>query len=242
MTSTNTITATVTAMITITTEAALYRLMTWLSPSYPVGAFSYSHGLEYAVETGMVGDAASLRAFCEAALLTGAGRSDAALFAAAYEAAAVDDSGRLDEITALAAAWRGSRELALESESQGTAFLAATSKAWPSPQLDAFRARHRRPALSIAVAVACAAHRIPLAAALAAYLHAFAANLVSAGIRLIPLGQSDGQRVTAELEASVAQAIHDAGALSLDDVGTAAPLLDWCSMRHETQYTRLFRS
>ena len=195
MTSTNTITTTIAAMTTITTEAALYRLMTWLSPSYPVGAYSYSHGLEYAVETGMVFDAASLRAFVEAALLAGApGGSDAALFVAAYGAFAADEGARLDEITRLAASWRGSRELALESESQGAAFATMTAKTWPAPSLDAFLSRHPKPALSVAVAVACAAHRIPLVAALAAYLHAFVANLVSAGVRLVPLGQSDGQR------------------------------------------------
>ena len=241
MTSPNTIT-TPAIMTTITTEAALYRLMTWLSPSYPVGAFSYSHGLEYAVETGMVRDAVSLRAFIEAALQAGAGRSDAAIFVAAYDAVVGDDVVRLDEIAVLAASWRGSRELALESESQGAAFVTTTAKAWPTPSLDAFLARHPKPALSVAVAVACAAHRVPLEAGLAAYLHAFAANLVSAGIRLVPLGQSDGQRVTAELETAVATALSTARDVPLDEVGTAAPLLDWCSMRHETQYTRLFRS
>jgi urease accessory protein len=229
-------------MTTITTEAALYRLMTWLSPSYPVGAFSYSHGLEYAVERGLVRDAESLRLFIDTSMRAGAGRSDAALFAAAYDAAANDDDARRDEIAILASAWRGSRELALESENQGTAFLTATCAAWPSAQLDAFRARHRTPALSVVVAVACAAHRIPPGAALAAFLHAFAANLVSAGVRLIPLGQSDGQRVVAELASCVATAAEAARDVPIDDVGTAAPLLDWCSMRHETQYTRLFRS
>jgi urease accessory protein len=223
-------------------EAALYRLTTWLSPAYPIGSFSYSHGLEYAVEARLVSDAASLQQWVETILSLGAGRSDAALFAAGYRAAAAADDAALDEIAELASAWRGSREMALESAAQGTAFLAATRAAWPQPRFDAFAQRHKDAALPIAVAVACACHDVALAIALPAYLHAVAANLVSAGVRLIPLGQSDGQRVIAALESSVATAAHAGQVAALDQTGTAAPLIDWCSMRHETQYTRLFRS
>ncbi len=227
---------------TMTIDAALYRLMTWLSPAYPVGAFSYSHGLEYAVEAGLVRDAATLGDWVETVLEAGTGRSDAALFAEAYRAAAARDAARLDRVTALASAWRSASEMALESAAQGAAFLAATSAAWPHEALAAFRARHESAALPVAVAVACAAHGVALDLALPAYLQAFAANLVSAGVRLIPLGQSDGQRVIAGLERSVAAAAEAAEATPLDAIGTAAPLIDWCSMRHETQYTRLFRS
>lgn len=223
-------------------EAALYRLMSWLSPAYPVGAFSYSHGIEYAVEAGLVRDAATLGMWVETVLEAGTGRSDAALFAETYRALAAGDTGRLDAVTMLAAAWRGTSEMALESEAQGAAFLVATGAAWPHEILAAFRARHKEAALPVAVAVACMAHGVALDLALHAYLQALAANLVSAGVRLIPLGQSDGQRVIAGLESSVAVAADAAQATPLDAIGTAAPLIDWCSMRHEIQYTRLFRS
>ncbi len=229
-------------IMNITTDAALYRLLTWLSPGYPLGAFSYSHGLEYAVEAGLVGDAATLERFVATILVAGAGRSDAALFAAAWREAASGDAARLDDIATLAAAWRGTAETALESAAQGAAFLATTRAAWPHPLLDAVARRHKSMALPVAVAVAAASHGIPVEAALLAYLHGFAANLVSAGMRLIPLGQSDGQRVIAALEDRVAAGCRDGMATPLDMVGTAAPLVEWCSMRHETQYTRLFRS
>ncbi|HXP31130.1 MAG TPA: urease accessory protein UreF [Stellaceae bacterium] len=222
--------------------AALYRLMTWLSPAYPLGAFSYSHGIEYAVEARLVHDAGSLAGWIETVLGAGAGRSDAALFAWAYRAAAAGNDARLDDIADLASAWRGSRETALESEAQGTAFLATTLAAWPHPALAPFARRRKSTALPVAVAVACAAHRVPLAASLAAYLHVFAANLVSAGIRLVPLGQTDGQRVIARLEQPIAATAEAALALPLEAVGTSTPIVDWCAMRHETQYTRLFRS
>jgi urease accessory protein len=236
------ITIMATGMATTTTEAALYRLMTWLSPAYPLGAFSYSHGLEYAVEAGLVRDAAGLSAWVETALAAGAGRSDGALLAAAWRAERAKDAAALDELIELATAWRGTRETALESEAQGTAFLTTTRAAWPHPSLDRLAATGRPIALAIAVGSATSAHGIPLEPTLTAYFHAFAGNLVSAGVRLIPLGQTDGQRVIAALAEPVATAAGAALEAKLDEVGTAAPLLDWCSMRHETQYTRLFRS
>jgi urease accessory protein len=234
---------TIATLMTTITESGLYKLMTWLSPAYPLGAFGYSHGIEYAVEAGLVRDAAGLQDYVRSAVIAGAGRSDAALFVAAWRAVLAGDEERLDGIAERAAAWRGSAETARESAAQGAAFLATTRAAWPHPTLDALAVRRNHAvALPVAVAVACAAHGMAVAPALAAYLHAFAANLVSAGVRLIPLGQTDGQRVIAALESAVGAVVASAQATPLDETGTAAPLLDWCSMRHETQYTRLFRS
>jgi urease accessory protein len=225
------------------TEDALYRLLTWLSPSYPLGAFSYSHGLEYAVETGLVRDRGALEAWVETAVSSGGGCSDGALLAAAWRAAEARDSPGIDAVAELAYAWRGTAETALESRAQGAAFLATTRAAWPHPLLDALALRHRGEiALPVAVGVAAAAHGVPLAAAATAYLHAFAATLVSAGVRLVPLGQSDGQRTIAALEPVIAGVVAAVLATPLDEIGTAAPVIDHCSMRHETQYTRLFRS
>ena len=227
----------------MTTEAALYRLMTWLSPSYPLGAFSYSHGLEYAIEAGLVRDGPGLAAWIATLLEAGAGVSDGALLAAAWSAATARDDAVLDETVALAQAWRGTAETALESAAQGAAFLATTRAAWPHPRLDALALRHRGAvALAVAVGAAGAVHEVPLPALLTAYLHAFAANLVSAGVRLIPLGQSEGQHVIAGLEPVVARLAQRSEATPIAEIGTAAPLVDWCSMQHETQYTRLFRS
>jgi urease accessory protein len=225
------------------TDAALYRLMTWLSPSYPLGAYSYSHGLEYAVEAGLVHDRVSLRDWVASAATAGAGRSDGALLAAAWHATTEEDRPALETIIALASAWRGTAETALESRAQGAAFLATTRAAWPHPLLEELALRHRgEVALPVSVGVSAALHHVPLAAVATGFLHGFAANLVSAGIRLIPLGQTDGQLVIAELEPVILVASASVLATPLDCIGTAAPMLDWCSMRHETQYTRLFRS
>lgn len=228
----------------MTEGAALYRLLSWLSPAYPIGAFSYSHGLEYAIEERLVRDRDSLTAWIAGVLANGAGRVDGALFAAAWRAVDTDDEGALDAVAELAAAWRGTSEMALESRQQGSSFATITRTAWPDARLDALLARHDGEiALPVAVAVAAAWHGIALSAALTGYLHAFAANLVSAAVRAIPLGQTDGQCALAGLEADVAAACARAIAQHpLDEVGSATPLVDWCSMRHETQYTRLFRS
>jgi urease accessory protein len=230
--------------IMTTTEAALYRLMTWLSPAYPVGAFSYSHGLEYAVEEKLVRDRDSLTQWVTTAIEVGAGRIGGALLAEAWRAATNRDDDRLEEVAALAAAWRSTRETALESEAQGAAFLSVTRAAWPHALLDRLVPERRGGpiALSVAVGATCACHGIALAPALVAFLHAFAGNLVSAGLRLIPLGQSDGQLAMAALEPVVDRCARVCAEISLDEVGSAAPILDWCSMRHELQYTRLFRS
>jgi len=225
---------------------ALLRLMTWLSPAFPVGGFSYSHGIEYALEAGLVRDADALRDWIEGVLRFGAGRNDAILLGCAWRAEAARDDERLADVLAWADAFRGTAELALESAAQGRAFLAAVRAAWPHPRLDALASPAadcaRPPAYPVAVGVACAVAGIGEAAARLAFLHAFAANLVSAGVRLIPLGQSDGLRVLAALEPVVREVSAEAAGLDLSDLGAAAWMADWCSARHETQYTRLFRS
>lgn len=231
------------ATITTTTEAALYRLLAWCSPAYPVGAYTYSHGLEAAVAAGLVADRAGLADYVATALAAGAGRVDGALLAAAWRAAAGGEPAALDEVARLAAAWRGSAELALESLAQGTAFVLVTAAAWPDPRMAAFAARHpRRLAHPVAFGAAAGFAGVPLRPALLGWLAGFAANLVSAGVRLVPLGQTDGQVATAGLQPVVAAAADAALAAALDSLGTAAPMLDLLSMQHETQYTRLFRS
>ena len=238
--STTTIMATGTITITTVTDADLFRLMAWTSPAYPVGGFSYSHGIEMAVEEGRLKKQADLVAYIASVLRQGAGRVDAVLFAEAHRA---PDEEVLDEIAELAFAWRGTAETALESTQQGGSFASVTVSCWPDARFATFAARHRG-RLSHAVAFGAAAGMagIPLRPALFAFLQGFCANLVSAGVRLIPLGQTDGQIATAALQPIISECADAALTTPLEELGTAAPLLDMLSMRHETQYTRLFRS
>jgi len=222
---------------------ALYRLMVWLSPSFPVGAFSYSHGLEYLIESRAVTDEASLCAWIKDVLRHGSGLSDGILFAHAWRATRERDGAALRDIVALAAALAPSAERHLETTAQGTAFCNMVRQAWLVPTLDALGDAWDQPvAYPVAVAIAAGDHGIPLGPALLAYLHALSANLVSAGVRLIPLGQSAGQRITAAIEATLAEIAEEAEGARLDEIGSALLLTDIASMRHETQYTRLFRS
>jgi urease accessory protein len=223
--------------------AALYRLLAWLSPSFPVGAFSYSSGIEWAVEAGDIKDAGSLQAWIAAVIAHGGGFCDAVFFVHVHRALRECNERLLRETCELAAAFAPSKERHLETTAQGRAFVDTVRAAWPCAALDLLLGLWDGPiAYPVAVGVVSAGHGIALEPALTAYLHAVTANLVSAGVRLVPLGQTDGQRVLAALEAVVADTTKRALVTELDNVGGAAFRADLASMRHETQYTRLFRS
>jgi urease accessory protein len=218
------------------------RLLVWLSPAFPVGAFAYSHGLEAAIESGDAADRATTAAWIDDLLRHGAGRNDAILLAAAWRAVAATDEATLAQVNELALALSPSRERLLETSAQGSAFVAAIEAAWPSSDMRFPRDRDGAIAYCVALGVAARAHGVPLVATLEAYLVAFVANLVSAATRLGSIGQTDAQRVIAALTAAISEAAAFAAGASLDDLGGAAMRADIASMRHETQYSRLFRS
>jgi urease accessory protein len=223
--------------------AALYRLMTWLSPAFPVGAFSYSSGIEWVVEAGDVGDAASLCSWLGSMLADGPGFCDGVFLACAHRAASSDDDAQLREIAELASAFVPSRERQLETSAQGRAFIEIARAAWNCASLDRLTSACGGTIVyPVAVGLVSAAHAIPLCPTIHAFLHAVTSNWISAGARLVPLGQTDSQRVLAQLEPTVAATARRALAASLDDLGSAIFRADLASMRHETQYTRLFRS
>ena len=217
--------------------------MAWLSPAYPVGAFAYSSGIEWAVETGDIRDAETLTHWLRVIMSDGGGFCDAVLFTHAHNAVTTRDEASLHAVAELAAAFAPSKERFLETTAQGRAFVDATRAAWSCAALDWFKTIWEGPvAYPIAVAVAAAGHGIAIEPSIHAYLQAFAGNLISAGVRLIPLGQTDGQRVLAALEDVISITATQASACPLDAIGGAAFRADLASMHHETQYTRLFRS
>ena len=241
--------------------ARLMRLQSWLSPAFPIGAYSYSHALEWAVESGAVRDRVTLVDWLDADLRFGAGRADGIFFAQTWRAVEQmaspfpgnlptdtipSDQRHIIAIAELAAAMRATSELALETGQQGIAFLGAVRRAWPDPAIDRIAAALSdakiTPVLPVAAGVACAVHGVALETSLPLYLHAGVANLINAAVRLIPLGQSDGQLALATLETAVAETAAEALHSSLSDIGSAAFMIDIASMQHEMQYTRLFRS
>jgi urease accessory protein len=228
------------APIMSTDTAALYRLLAWSSPTFPTGGFSYSHGLEAAAADGAVHDRATLETWIAAVVKHGSGRVDADILRDAWRAAAAGDDAALAEANQRGAAYRATAELALESSQQGAAFLAAHQAAWvgsdSSPELG------ERNCHAAVFGAAAARGDVSLKDALTAYLQAFAANLMSAGLRLGIIGQSDGQRILAALEPVVAASVTASIAREPEDFGAATFALDLASMAHETLYSRLFRS
>ena len=217
--------------------AGLIKLQTWLSPAFPVGSFSYSHGLESAADAALVSDAAGLQRWLAALIGFGSGWNDAVLFAETWRRASM--GGNITELADLGEALAGSRERHTETMLQGAAFRVAAVNGWPHPVLD------RLPAAcpyAVAVGAAAGAHCLPLEPALVVFLQAFVANLAQAAIRLGVTGQSGAMATLAALERDVVEAAGRAASSTLDDLGSVAIVSEIMSMKHETHYSRLFRS
>jgi urease accessory protein len=191
-------------------------------------------------------DRESLVDWLEADLRYGSGRNEAIFFSEAWRSAVGDDRARLFEIAELAAAFRGTSEFALESSQQGLACRAVLCQVWPDGLLDwlseTLSGSEVPPAVSVVLGVRSAKQGIPLTIALSAFLQSYVANLVTAAVRLIPLGQTQGQLAIATLEEGLLAASEQAQKATIDDLGSAAFMVDLASVAHETQYTRLFRS
>jgi urease accessory protein len=215
---------------------ALLRLMAWLSPAFPVGSFAYSGGLERAVHDGLVTDAAGLETWISTLLTHGGVWNDAVIFSAAWRGQG--DAAAIGDLAALAEALAGSRERHQETMLLGDAFLTA-ARAWPDP---VFERLPQHVAYPVAVGAIAGAHDVALDKALAAFLHAYVSQAVSAGIRLGVGGQKDGVGILAKLEPVIAEIARKASAATTEDLGSAAVQADISTLRHETQSTRLFRS
>ena len=222
-----------------TDGTARLALHAWLSPAFPVGGFAFSHGLEWAVEAGDVGDAASLEAWLGDLLQHGAPHADAVLLAEAWCVAPA-----IEAINDLALALAPSAERHLETAAQGTAFLVAVAAAWPHATLTALSRDFAggQVAYPVAVGAAAAVHVLPLRPTLELFTQAAMNNLVSAALRLGVIGQTAGQAIVAGLTPRILDLAAWAERAPLDEIGTCALRSDIAAMRHETQYSRLFRS
>lgn len=219
-----------------TDALSLLRLMTWLSPAFPVGAFSYSHGLEYAVHDRIVDTRHDLAEWIADLIQRGSWWNDAVLLAEAWRAAAMRDMRRLRDVARLGEAMAVSAERHLETMDQGRSFSKA-ARAWcEAPDDD--------PEMPYPVAVGTVAARMDIGidGACTGYLQACAGNLISAGLRLVPLGQTEGTLIMAALESTIVAVAGKAARSSLSDLGSSTFAVDMASLRHETLNVRLFRS
>lgn len=219
------------ARIPMPTDTEQLTLAQWFSASYPVGAFAYSHGLEAAIAVGDVTDATTLRAWVEGVLTQGSGRTDAIALAAAY---AAQEAAEVRAIDAEVRAFAPSAERAMETDLLGAAFCEITGRVWDM----------ELSGLSYPVAAGRAARLAGFDRAMTAqmFLHSFVTSLVSVGMRLIPLGQTDGHVIIHALAPLCAEIAQETTSGDLDDMASTAFLGDIASMQHETQYARVFRT
>jgi urease accessory protein len=221
------------AIMVMSTDAlSLLRLMTWLSPAFPVGSFSYSHGLEQAVHDRVVVTRHDLAEWIADLIGQGSWWNDAVLLTEAWRATAIGDVGRLRDVAQLAEAMAMSAERHLETMEQGRSFAKA-ARAW-----------HDVPEMPYPVAVGAVASRmgVGIDGVCTAYLQACAGNHISAGLRLVPLGQTEGTLIMAALENTIVTVAGKAVRSSLSDLGSSTFAVDISAMRHETMNVRLFRS
>ncbi|MEM9392519.1 MAG: urease accessory UreF family protein [Pseudomonadota bacterium] len=209
-------------------DKARLTLQQWLSPAFPISAFAYSHGLEWAISEKYVTDAPTLQSWLETVLKTGTGRVDGALVAAAARG---EDPF---ELSALAEALAASAERWAEARDQGAAFMATTNALYnddspPMPYPVAFGMRAGQLGL-------------PVSEIVALYLQGFASNLISAAVRFLPLGQTEGQRVSAALHPLLAKLGDALADLPLDQIASGAVMSDFAAMAHEMMDVRIFKS
>lgn len=212
------------ATITMTDTIALQRLFAWLSPSWPIGSFAYSHGIEQAISDGWLKGPDDVQLWIGDVLQHGAGRNDAILLAHAW---------RGEDVGALALALPGSTERRRETIEQGAGFARVASA------VDGFLPNAPYP---VALGVAAARARAPLAETVTMFLQAFAANLITACVKSVPIGPTDGQRVLAALMPLIARIARDAAAATLDDLGGCTLRSDLAAIRHETLEPRIYRT
>lgn len=213
------------------TNRDILTLTQWLSPSFPVGGFAYSHGLETAIQSGVIASATDLRLWLRSVLAHGSGRNDAMLLRAAH---AAPDLTALADVNATALANCASAERQLEAQLQGAAFTQTVAAIWEGPADGLL--------YPVAVGAAAARAEIDVILTAAMYLHAMVSNLVSATVRAVPLGQTEGQQVLAALAPLCEEIAQDTQNATLDDLHSTAFLSDIMAMRHETLQPRIFRS
>jgi urease accessory protein len=220
----------------MTAPASLQRLLTWLSPAFPVGGFAWSQGLETAIADKRIVDAAALRDWIGGTLAHGGMKTDAIILAYAHRNH--ESASALAELADLALALTAAAERHNETTLTGEAFATA-ARAWPS---DVYARLPEPCPYPVAVGAIAAAHGIACEDTLIAYLTAAVHAHISVAVRLVPLGQTAGLQVMAALEPIVATLAQTAATASLDDIGTSSYATDIAQMRHETLPVRVFRS
>ncbi|MEH1812011.1 MAG: urease accessory protein UreF [Nostoc sp.] len=223
------------------TDSHLLSILQLASPALPVGAYSYSEGLEMLVENGTIANQTNLKDWLKAELLYGAIRLEAAVMVRSQQTAKIPDIDSLCRWNLWLSAARETEELRASSWQMGRSLIQLLGKL--EPQIVPIANTVGNPCnYAIAFGIAVAHWEISIQAALLAYLHSWASNLITAGVKLIPLGQTAGQRLLLDLQPLLSAAALEILGLEDDQLACCSWGLSLASMQHETQYTRLFRS
>ena len=222
---------------------SLYYLLTWFSPSYPIGSYAYSHGLEYAVESKVIKDISDLSSWINDFLIYGSAYNDAIIISCGYNAIVDNDLNKLEEISQIGKAFKPSKEIALESNQQGISFVHAVSSSLKSDKFDSL-IKIIKENISFPIVVACAGAtcKVNKLDLINAYLHAFVSNIISAALRLMSIGQTESQVLLIKFKKKVELLTKKIISKNIDDLGSSVLIGEWSSAKHEKQYSRLFRS
>jgi urease accessory protein len=224
-------------------DARLLRLLRLASPALPVGAYSYSQGLEWAIEAGTVRDERSALRWVEDTLVLGLGALEAPVWWRLHRAWVARDVGSARRWNGYFCAYRETRELRAETLQLGRSLsrlLVDLGELAPERRRDLLALEE--PSFPAAFSFAVAAWGVPAEPGLLAYLYSWAENQVLACLKAVPLGQLAGQRMLSALEPHLCQVAQHAACVSDDALGSGTPALALASCAHETQYSRLFRS
>ena len=221
----------------------LHTVLTWFSPSYPIGSYAYSHGLEYAVEEGLVKDPQTLLGWIRDLLFFGTGYNDSIIINSIYDSVANDNCVEFDYISQIANAIKPTKEIALESYQQGVSFKNILMDVYSNSNLTFYLNRLddciTYPGV---VGVAGGIFEVEKKLLIHSYLHAFTSNILSAALRIMPIGQTEIQKIIFQMKGNVEEMTNKSLGLSLSDLGSSVFISDWASSKHQNQYTRLFRS
>ena len=221
----------------------LHTVLTWFSPSYPVGSYAYSHGLEYAVEEGLVKDPDTLLNWVRDLLFFGTGYNDSIIINSIYDSVAGDNCVEFDYISQIANAIKPTKEIALESYQVGVSFRNILMDVYSNSNLTFYLNRLddciTYPSV---VGVAGGIFEVEKNLLLHGYLHAFTSNILSAALRIMPIGQTEIQKIIFQMKGNVEEMTNKSLGLSLSDLGSSVFISEWASSKHQNQYTRLFRS
>ncbi len=223
------------------THSHFLAILQLASPALPVGAYSYSEGLEILIENGTITNIENLQHWLKSELLYGSIRLDAAVMVRGFHAVQLGDLEALKRWNLWLSAARDTEELRAASWQMGRSLMQLLGKLEPEI-LPVVNTVGYPGNYAIAFAMACAHWDINIQAALLAYLHSWANNLITAGIKLIPLGQTAGQELLLGLQPLLTTTVGEILTMADDDLGCCNWGLSLASMQHETQYTRLFRS